>query len=1084
MLTMINFTTSTNIVRDVHNDIQYIPTPNAFNVFKRLASGYQTGLHSFNIIGSYGTGKSSFLWALERNLHHKQPVFEPLNGQFKGVKDFLFIKIVGESDSFIALFNEKIGLAPNSPAKKTFARLQEIYNDYNNTVDQRGVLVLVVDEFGKFLEYAAKHNPEKELYFIQQLAEFVNDPAKNILFITTLHQNFGAYARGLDKDQKQEWEKVKGRLIDIGFDEPIEQLLYLASQRIRSFGFEIVSKPSFDQLFELINQSKLIANAAILDKSLAEQLYPFDYLSANILAQALQRYGQNERSLFTFLSAKSEKSIQAFIPKENETYNLSEVFDYLVTYLSSELEDRDSNPHKSTWQSAFTALEKAEALNESDYAAIAKLIKCIALVNIFAKPLGLLDLYTLTAYAELALGIENAQVLIEKLVRQKIIKYFSPRNKYFFLEGTDLDFEKELSEAEGRVDLLEDVTQGVKFYCDFPVLAAKRVQYEMGTPRFFSFNVLSFEELASQGAKPPKGEIDGQINLVFTHKRVQQKIQEISKEGHPAQLFVLYKEVEPIRQQLFKISKLDYVIAKFPDDPAAQRILLEERLDEVTKLRSLIFKGLFNNNRVYWIYRGELRVIQSYQELNFKISEIARQAYSGVPFFRNEMVNKEQLSSPILTARKALLKDILDNRDQEDLGYSKKKFPPQKAIYLSLLKDTGIHREVEDSWLLAEPTAPSFATLWAACHQFMEQAKSHKRAISELYDILADVPFKLKKGFVDFWIPLYLIIRKEDYALFHAEQGYIPYLSAEVLDLLYKDPKNFFIKAYQVEGIKLNLYQKYREWTNVSEEKAGKESSFISIFSQFIRFYNGLPAYTKKTSRLSKSAIALRDAIDKAKDPADALFEEFPNALGFHNMNLREDLGVINTYVEYLNESIYELRTAYASLLDRIEDKLLHVLSISSHQFEEYQALIQRRFKAIQADLLLPKQKTFYKRIMSPLDDRDSWLKSISDVLLGKNINEMRDEEEAYLMVQLEGMLSDLEKLIDLHALKQERTSDEIFRFEVLDSSGAKKNETIVLPLELSGEIEVLAGKLLTILGQSKEVNKAALLKLLTQESI
>ncbi len=163
-------------------------------------------------------------------------------------------------------------------------------------------------------------------------------------------------------------------------------------------------------------------------------------------------------------------------------------------------------------------------------------------------------------------------------------------------------------------------------------------------------------------------------------------------------------------------------------------------------------------------------------------------------------------------------------------------------------------------------------------------------------------------------------------------------------------------------------------------------------------------------------------------------------------MNLKQDQEVINTYVEYLIQSIHELRTAYSALLDRIEDKLLNVLSIDDHQFVEYQEIVQRRFKEIQADLLLPRQKTFYKRVMSPLDDRDSWLKSISDVLIGKNINEMRDEEEAYLMAQLEGMLKDLEKLIGLHTLKQERMSDEIFRFEVLDPSGAKKNETIILP--------------------------------------
>ena len=346
---------------------------------------------------------------------------------------------------------------------------------------------------------------------------------------------------------------------------------------------------------------------------------------------------------------------------------------------------------------------------------------------------------------------------------------------------------------------------------------------------------------------------------------------------------------------------------------------------------------------------------------------------------------------------------------------------------------------------------------------------------------MAEAPFKLKKGFVDFWIPIYLIIKKEDYALFHLEQGYIPYLSAEVLDLLYKNPKNYLVKAYQVEGLKLNLYQSYRDWANVSDAKLGKESSFISIFSQFIRFYNGLPAYTKKTTRLTKSTLSFREAIDKARDPADALFEEFPKALGFHNLNLKEDSGVINSFVEQLNASIYELRTAYTHLLDRVEEKLLKVLRIEKGEFNDYQDLIQRRFHSIQQDLLLPKQKTFYKRLMSPLDERDSWIKSICDVLLGKNLHEMKDEEEGFLMLQLDGTLHDLEKLIDLHALKQERQSDEIFRFEVLSHSGSMQKETIIVSSELMQDIDILIDRLSVVLGESKEVNKAALLRLLTQ---
>ena len=108
---------------------------------------------------------------------------------------------------------------------------------------------IAIDEFGKFLEYAANNNPEKELYFIQQLAEFANDDSKNILFITTLHQGFNDYAHGLNKTQRNEWDKVKGRLKEITFNEPVEQLLLLAAERISSRQGKIKKDKSFDKYY-------------------------------------------------------------------------------------------------------------------------------------------------------------------------------------------------------------------------------------------------------------------------------------------------------------------------------------------------------------------------------------------------------------------------------------------------------------------------------------------------------------------------------------------------------------------------------------------------------------------------------------------------------------------------------------------------------------------------------------------------------------------------------------------------------------------------------------------------------------------
>ncbi|MEM6738213.1 MAG: hypothetical protein AAF620_19305, partial [Bacteroidota bacterium] len=233
---MHRYTTSTNIERDVKNDIHYITTPNALDVYQRLIQGYKSGHHSFNIIGSYGTGKSSFLWALEKNLQNDKAYFAPLNGQFNGIKQFDFFKIIGEANSLTDVLREKLNLKSTASDDVLF---KEIVARSKKLKNEGKILIFLIDEFGKFLEYAARNNPEKELYFIQKLAETANDPERNVILITTLHQNFGAYAKGLDRAQKKEWEKVKGRLIDISFDEPVEQLLFLASERIQEHGISV-----------------------------------------------------------------------------------------------------------------------------------------------------------------------------------------------------------------------------------------------------------------------------------------------------------------------------------------------------------------------------------------------------------------------------------------------------------------------------------------------------------------------------------------------------------------------------------------------------------------------------------------------------------------------------------------------------------------------------------------------------------------------------------------------------------------------------------------------------------------------------
>lgn len=293
---MPQFSLSANIEEQSGSD-NYIATPNARSVAASMFSSYQSGIHSFTIIGSYGTGKSSFLLALEKDLLCAGEAYGFVPPHvFKKTLKCEVLKIVGDYKSMASLLGAKLGVGLS--ADEALLALRDMYG----RVRRKGkCLVIFVDEFGKVLEYAARHTPERELFFMQRMAEYVNAPSHDIMLVTTLHQNFSAYARQLSDVQKEEWTKVKGRFKEIVFVEPVEQLLYLASAQMMEENRPVHIPDSLAGLCQLAKDTRFVSG--MFSSQMAAALYPLEPFSAYAMTQAIQRYGQNERSLFLFLKA-------------------------------------------------------------------------------------------------------------------------------------------------------------------------------------------------------------------------------------------------------------------------------------------------------------------------------------------------------------------------------------------------------------------------------------------------------------------------------------------------------------------------------------------------------------------------------------------------------------------------------------------------------------------------------------------------------------------------------------------------------------------------------------------------------------
>ncbi|AFN74356.1 hypothetical protein MROS_1117 [Melioribacter roseus P3M-2] len=1059
------FSPSINIIRDKGKEFSYIPTSNAERVLHNLDESILHGIRSFYIVGSFGTGKSSFLLAFEQQIENGKRIFStPLN--FNGRTKYKTLNIIGDYRSFEETLREILKISQKVDI------IEGLEKYYKKIAASNMGLLIVIDEFGKFLEYASENKPEQELYAIQKLAEFVNNQNKNIILLTTLHQGFDAYRVKSDEKIRNEWEKVKGRLKEIPFNEPVEQLLYLAARYLNGNPTNI-SNEEYKELYTSIIKARVYPLYNTLNEFIAKKLFPLEILSAGIIAKALQRYGQNERSLFTFLETTDFSS---YIKKNKKYFNLVDVYDYLLNNFYSFLSSK-YNPDYLKWSIIKSTLERVEIIFEKNFIEKSKIIKTIGLLNIFAPSGAKINAEFLKVYGNLSLNIENIEEEIKLLEKHKLIRFQSYSQCYVLFEGTDVDIDLALNEAENYINPNPDLVGKLKEFFDTQFLPAKASYLKTGTPRFFEIVISDYPIKQLQ-----KGEADGIINLIFNENLHISTIKNISKSTNEVILYGYYENADKIRTNILEIEKANYVLEKYADDRVVKREIKNLIENLTIEINELVIDSLFyKDSKVRWIYNGSPLNIDSKTTFNKKLSEIIDKSYSKTPIFHNELINREKLPGAINTARKALFNRLFEHWDKEDLLFDKKQYPPEKTIYLSLLKNTGIHRKENGLFILTAPKEKSFIPLWQCCEEFLESSKATKKSLADLFEKLQEKPFKLKSGFIAFWVPIYLFIKRDEYALFDGDV-FLPELSLDLFEMILKNPHNYFIKTFNVKGIRLELFNRYQELINRASEEKITTKSFVDTIKPFLSFYRGLTEYSQKTLRLSKETLLLRDAIAKAKDPEKTFFEDFPNALGFTSQELLNSNEKLDLYVNKLKNSIRELRLSYDELLNRIEKTLKTSTGFNNLEFPDYKDKIILRYASIKTYLFLPHQRTIYQRINSNLNDRKTWLSSFVQGLIGKSLEVISDDEEKIIHEKIKTIFHEFDNLTDIANLGIDNNKEIAISVEITSTDENTHRALIRLSKEQEKLAEEIEKKIIKNLSSDKKLNQIALLKLLKKQ--
>ncbi|TXN36088.1 hypothetical protein FVB32_16140 [Flagellimonas hymeniacidonis] len=1036
------YTPSVNILRDSDLQLNYVVTPNAERIASEIFSEYNRGFHSFTLIGSFGTGKSSFLWALEQTLLSKNSFFDLDLSKFND--SINIINFVGEYTSIIQSFNEKIGVQKDFPGNQIL--FDVIFQEYEKVKDENGLLIIAIDEFGKFLEYAAKNDPNKEMYFVQKLAEFVNSPDRNILLITTLHQSIESYGSSLESNQIQEWKKVKGRFKELTFNEPVEQLLHLATSHFKKNNVKGNFKRS---IARLIGDFKLFTIQSEFLEEIENDLYPLDSISAYVLATSIQKYGQNERSLFTFLNSMD----YAQIIESKSRYGLQNIYDYLFKEFYNFLTSK-SNPDYSNWYAIKTSIERVEAIIEKDQAPILDLVKAIGLLSIFcSKGAKLNGAFFESYFFE---NSSNIPKYLEKLSSLKIIRFNRFNNSFKLFEGTDLDIEHALIKAENQIDDSIDILSKLKNYFEFPIITAKSVSYTTGTPRLFEF-ILTNKPIDTEA----NGEIDGFINLIFDNQSNKKDYIDYSKNGENAVLYGFFNNTNKIFETLFEIQKSEKVLKDMEDqkDRVAIRELLSIISSQKNLLNHYVMDSLYSD-RITWFRNGHEITISNKRDFNKQLSKICSEVYNLTPRVNNELFNKHKISGAISAARKSFWKALVQSWDIEDIGFPKDKWPAEKTIYYTLLKQTGIHVIENSSYTLKKPQKKSeIIELWNACDNFMLSSREKRTDITELIDILSSKPYKLKQGVIDFWIPIFLFIRRGDFALFNIDTGFVPYIDETTLYMITRNPQEYSLKSFELDNLRLTLFNKYRAFLKQESAAIINNDSFIESIRPLLVFYRDLDEYSKITKNVSEEAIKLRQAIAKAKDPEVTFFEDFPNALGYSLKELSGDKKVFDEYIIEFQNKIEEIKSSYGHLKIRLESYINQEILGADSKFPQYKEKLKKRFSSLKEHQILNKHKVFLMRINSNINDRDSWLVSVCQSIMGKPLDSIKDSDEKVLKDRLSLMVKELDNLTDLNRIEQ-HDEETVLKLELTSIDGGLKEHLLRIP---NSKQKIIADKIKNI---------------------
>ena len=880
-----------------------------------------------------------------------------------------------------------------------------------------GPLLLVIDEFGKNLEALASESRPRasgdegsDPYLLQQLAEAGQGDGLPIFLLTLQHQSFDDYLAGVDTRRRREWTKVQGRFEDIAYVESPAQARALIGS-VFHVGDETLRNRIDRWSRPLARTMRALGAADLGEPDAVASCWPLHPMTAVILSELCQRYGQHERTLFSFLAGSEMAGPNGLLaitrlPERGRlpTLGLDAVYDYFVgtTGLSS------TTTANSRWLEITTRLRDAHGLSARQ----ARVAKSVAVLNLVSTS------GPIRASSQVLDLVESgAESMVSQLVETGLVTYRAFADEYRVWQGTDVDIQRLVEDSRQRVKqqpLLEVVS---KVDEPQPMVAARH------SATHDCLRVFSRRYADSSGKAEPLDAFspyDGEVLLLVEGDRppplvgspldgAKPVVAAIPQTDHLARLEAAAWELGALTDVLENPEvELDWVA----------RHELSERLALArTEFDRAVFTAFATESCQWTLLDGDEGVGLRSRRGSSALSEAADGAYSSAPLVRNEMLNRTHLTSQGAKARRLLIEAMIDKGDQANLGLEG--YGPEVAMYKAALAHTQLHvkSKTADKMEFRAPgggeAARSLLPAWNVLEAEFKRARRRRVSLGDVHAALRSPPVGMKAGVVPVLVTAALLAHPAEIALY--EHGtFKPHLTVDMAERMVRNPGFFEIKHFaSARGARRQAIDALVQQLGVKQQSGDRRrgGSVLSVVGHLVSRARRLDSFVQRTSGLAPETAAVRDALLAAVEPDELLFVSLPEVLGFQEIEPGDNYSDAAVYATAVAEALADLEAASERLLSDSLDLLLSCGGGASRQ-----AVIERA-ASIDADVLDSESRPFVLALANDgVDDDLEWVKIIATVVARKSPAEWGDDDKHRFFRELPEHMAAFERLVALYA--------------------------------------------------------------------